>query len=368
MAAENELLYRIALTLIPGVGDTTAKKLIAYCKGVEGVFKEKKKALLAIPDIGPRTAELIVGQDVLARAEEEVEFIEKNNIIPLFYLDPTYPKRLKECEDGPVMLYTKGNTNFNNRRVLSIVGTRKPTNYGKKVTEQIVEDIAYLDCLIVSGLAYGIDITAHKAAMQHNLATVGVVAHGLDKIYPAAHRKYAERMLENGGWATDFISYTNPEQMFFPRRNRIIAGLADATLVIEAAEKSGTLITADLAVDYQRDVLAIPGNIDSELSVGCNKLIRENKAALVTSADDIINLLGWQPEDNRKKPIQPKLFVELTPEEELIVKLLQTEGPTGIDSVGLKAGLPASKCSSLLFTLEFKGMVKALPGKVYELA
>lgn len=368
MATENELLYRIALTLIHGVGDTTAKKLVAYCHGAEAVFKEKKRTLDNIPGIGAATVASILNPELFARAEQELEFITKNQISPLYYLDAEYPKRLKECEDGPILLYTKGNTNFNNPMVLSIVGSRMATHYGKKITEQVVEQLAPLNCLIVSGLAHGIDIAAHKAAMQHKLQTVGVVAHGLDMIYPAANRKYAHKMLEEGGWATDFMSGTFPDKMFFPRRNRIIAGLADATLVVEAAEKSGTLITAELAFGYQRDVMAVPGNVDSELSGGCNKLIRENKAALVTGATDIMNLLSWHLDDpTKKRTVQPRLFVELTPEEEVIVKLLQTHGATPIDMVGLKAGLPASKCSSLLFTLEFKGVVRPLPGKVYEL-
>lgn len=368
MTETDELLYRVALTLIPGIGDTTAKKLIAYCGGAEAIFKQKKKQLTHIPDIGPKTAELIINQDVLQRAEEEVKFIIKNNITPIFFTDEAYPQRLKQCDDGPVLLYTQGNTNFNNRKVLSIVGTRKVTDYGTKITEQIVRGMAGTGCLIVSGLAYGVDITSHKAALKNNLPTVGIVAHGLDMLYPALHRKYLDRMIENGGgWATDFMKGTIPDRMNFPRRNRIIAGLADATLVIEAAEKSGTLITADLAHGYDRDVLAVPGNVDSEVSVGCNKLIRENKAALVTSAEDIIALLNWDSDTSKAKTVQSSLFIDLSPEEEALVKLLKTEGPTPIDIVGIKAGLPASKCSSLLFTLEFKGVVKALPGKVYEL-
>lgn len=368
MTAQNELLYQIALTLLPGVGDTTAKKLVAYCGGVEAIFKQKKQHLMAIPDIGPKTAELIASQDVLPRAEEELAFIEKNEILPIFYLEANYPKRMRECEDGPVLLYTKGNTNFNNPRVLSIVGTRKITDYGTKITERIVEALAPTGCLIVSGLAYGVDITAHKAAIQHGLQTIGIVAHGLDILYPSVHRKYAKKMLDNGGIATDFMSGAQPDKMFFPRRNRIIAGLADATLVIEAAEKSGTLITAELAIGYNRDVMAVPGKVDDEFSIGCNKLIQQNKAALVTSGEDIINILNWQPEEGTKKVIQPKLFVDLTAEEQALVDVLKGSKTMPIDEIGFKAGLPPSKCSSLLFTLEFKGVVKALPGKIYELA
>lgn len=362
-----QLLYQIALTLMPGVGDTTAKKLIAYTGSAEAVFKQKKKHLLAIPDIGPKTADLITTEDVMARAEEELAFIEKNNINPIFYLDSNYPKRLRECEDGPILLYTQGNTNFNNNRVLSIVGTRKPTPYGTKLTEQIVETLAQTNCLIVSGLAFGIDITSHKAALKHSLQTVGIVAHGLDMLYPAGHAKYLKKMLDNGGIATDFTSGTFPDRMFFPRRNRIIAGLADATLVIEAAEKSGTLITAELAHGYNRDVLALPGNVDSEYSKGCNKLIKENKASLITSGEDIIKLLDWEDSDGTAKTVQPTLFVDLSADEQTLVDILRIAKTMPIDEIGFKANFPPSKCSSLLFTLEFKGVVKALPGKVYQL-
>ncbi len=368
MTDQNELLYRVALTLLPGVGDIYAKKLVSYCGGVEAVFKQKKQHLMAIPDIGAKMAEQILSSDVMQRAEEEVAFMEKKDITPIFYLDSNYPKRLRECEDGPVLLYTLGNTNFNNARILSIVGTRKITEHGAKITEQIVEELAATNCLIVSGLAYGVDITAHKAALQHNLPTVGIVAHGLDILYPELHRKYANKMMANGGIATDFMSGNQPDKMFFPRRNRIIAGLADATLVIEAAEKSGTLITAELAVGYNRDVFAVPGRVEDEFSIGCNKLIKQNKAALVTSGEDIINLLNWESKGNKKKSIQPRLFVDLTTEEEILVNVLKDNGTTPIDEIGFKAGLTPSKCSSLLFTLEFKGVVKALPGKRYELA
>lgn len=364
----NPLLYQIALTLLPGVGDTTAKKLVSYCQGVEAIFHQKKSHLMAIPDIGPKIAETIVNQTVLARAEEELKFIESNGISPLFYTDANYPKRLRECEDGPILLYTQGNINFNNQKVISIVGTRKITHYGRKITEQMIEGLAPLNCLVVSGLAFGVDITAHKACLQHNLPTVGIVAHGLDMMYPAQHRKYVDKMMENGGWATDFMSGSFPDKMFFPKRNRVIAGLADATLVIEAAEKSGTLITAELALGYQRDVLAVPGNVDQELSTGCNRLIRDNKAALVTGPQDVIDIMGWQTESKSPKILQPRLFVDLSAEEESLVNLLQKEGPMPIDSIGLKAGLTASKCSSMLFTLEFKGVIRALPGKIYQLA
>lgn len=367
MIAEDELYYRIALTLIPGVGDITAKKLIAYCGGVAAIFTQKKAQLLTIPDVGPVLAKAIKEQNVLKRAEEEVNFISKNGITPIFYLDSNYPKRLKDCEDGPVMLYTQGDINFDNQRVLSIIGTRKNTDYGKKITEQVVEQLAPLGCLIVSGLAYGIDTISHREALKNNLPTLGVVAHGLDMVYPAQNRNMLEKMKANGGWCTDFISGTIPDRMNFPRRNRIIAGLADATLVIEAAEKSGTLITADLAHGYNRDVFAVPGNIGQEFSAGCNKLIRENKAALVTGAEDLVTMLGWQTDAKHAKNIQRSLFVELNPDEQLLVDVLKANGLTPIDEIGFKSGLPPSKCSSLLFTLEFKGVVRALPGKVYEL-
>lgn len=364
----NTLLNQLALCLLPHVGNITAKKLIAYCGSVEGVFKQKKNQLLAIPDVGEKTAESILAQSTFARAEEELKFMEANGVTAHFYLEPSYPKRLKALDDAPVLLFTKGQMQLNPAKSVAIVGTRRCTEYGKDVTAKLVEELGALqDVLIVSGLAYGIDVEAHKAALKHNIATVGVVAHGLDRVYPSIHTKYAKRMEENGGLVSDIFSSTEPDKMYFARRNRLIAGMADCTIVVESAAKGGSLITADFAADFNRDVFCIPGPINAEFSAGCNQYIRDNKAALITSTADLIKAMNWDINPNTAKgPIQPALFVDLTPDEQAIVTALQP-APLSIDDISLQANLTPSKCAAALFNLEFKGVVKGLPGKVYRL-
>lgn len=364
---QNDLLYQVGVTLLDGVGDITAKKLIAYCGGAEGVFSQKKTALMKIPGIGDKLASQILGQEVLQRAEEEVEYILKHNIKPLFFIDKEFPERLKHCEDSPVLIYTKGNINFNAEKVISIVGTRNATEYGKEVCEKFVESLKDLDVLVISGLAYGIDIYSHRAALKHGLSTVGVLAHGLDRLYPAVHKKTAEEMQENGGLATEFMINSNPDRENFPKRNRIIAGLADATLVIEAGMPGGALITAELANGYNRDVFAVPGRIGDKYSEGCNWLINRNKAVLTTSVENILYMMNWQKEDGKaKKPVQKQLFVDLNDEQQLLVDILN-DGQLSIDNICLKAQMPMSKVAANLLDLEFSGVVASLPGKVFKL-
>lgn len=364
---QNSLHYQIAATLLPGVGDVTAKKLIAYCGGVEEIFSLKKAALMKIPGIGPVLAKAILEQDILKRAEEEVEFILKNNIHPIFFTDKEFPERLKHCMDSPILIYTQGNMSLNTKRVVSIVGTRSATDYGKQICERLVADLKSQDMLIVSGMAYGVDITAHKAALKNDIPTVGVLGHGLDRLYPAIHKKTAKEMMEKGGLLTDFMKDTNPDRENFPKRNRIIAGMADATIVIEAAKKGGALITAELANSYNRDVFAVPGRLDDKYSEGCNWLINRNKAVLTSSIDDILYLMNWQPEDDKtKKPVQKQLFVELSDDQRLITDLLN-DGQLSIDSICAKTQMPMSKVASLLLDLEFSGLVVSLPGKVFRL-
>nr|MDA3906225.1 DNA-processing protein DprA [Bacteroidales bacterium] len=314
----------------------------------------------------PKLADAIVNQKVLKGAEKEIAFIEKNNIQALFFTDKNFPLRLKQAMDGPVMLYFKGNANLNQSKILSVVGTRKVTEYGKIICDQIIEGFKNEDMLIVSGLAYGVDTQAHKSSLEHSLNTVGVLAHGLDRIYPGINRELAKRMLDQGGLLTDFISGTNPDAPNFPKRNRIIAGLADATLVIESATKGGSLITADIANSYNRDVFAVPGRPKDKYSRGANFLIRTNRAALVESADDIRYIMGWDS-PKKEKPIQQKLFIELKPEEELLMKIIREEKESTIDLIALKAQMPMSKVSATLLNLEFEGLVRCLPGKVFKL-
>ncbi len=363
---DENLKYKIAISLVPNIGDVLAKRLISYCGSAKAVFEEKKIALEKIPGIGEIISKAVVNQKVFKRAEEEIKFIEKNEITPLFYLDKEYPKRLTHCEDSPVILYFKGKANVNSEKVISIVGTREATDYGRQQCEKLIADLAIYNPIIVSGLAYGIDICAHKAAMENNLTTICGLAHGLDKIYPAIHTQAATKMLENGGWLTDFTSNVIPNRENFPRRNRIVAGMSDATIVIESKINGGSLITADIANSYNRDVFAFPGRVNDECSRGCNNLIKQNKAALIQSAADISYILGWE-QTIKKAPIQKQLFIELKPEEDILVSLLKEKESMNVDDICLQAKMPMSKVSSLLLTLEFSGIVKSLPGKMYRL-
>lgn len=363
---DKDLLYKIGITFIDHVGDVTSKVLISYCGSAEAVFKEKKQNLLKIPDIGAVTAEAIVKQDILHLAEKEIAFIEKNNIRALFYLDKEYPLRLKQCNDCPVVLYYKGNTDLNAERIIAMVGTRNATDYGKKMCDTIVDGLKDSGALIVSGLAHGIDAASHKAALKSGLSTVGVVGHGLDSIYPAVHYTLAQKMLDNGGLLTDFISGTKLAPENFPKRNRIIAGLSDAVVVVESKAAGGAIITADIAFSYSREVFAVPGRSEDMYSQGCNKLIRQNKAGLIQSADELLDSLGWK--DTKKKKTQVKLFNDLKPQEEAIVKALQAQGsPMHIDDIAIQANLSPGNLSTHLLTLEFAGILRSLPGKMYSL-
>ncbi|RPH28640.1 MAG: DNA-protecting protein DprA [Bacteroidales bacterium] len=357
--------------MIPKIGSINAKKLIAYCGGIEAVFKQSKKALLKIPGIGDCLASEITNQKVIGLAEKEIEFINKYGIKALFYLDPEYPERLRQCEDCPIVLFVKGKAeiNFNREKFISIVGTRKATDYGKVVCEKLIAGLSEkgYNPIIVSGLAYGIDIIAHKSALKNQLQTLAVLGHGLDMIYPTAHRNIAKSIVETGALLTDFPSNTTIDRNNFIKRNRIIAGLSDATIVIESGEQGGALITADLANSYSREVFAVPGNVGAKYSQGCNQLIKSNKAALIETPEDIEFFLGWEPASTQKQPKQITLFAELTVEEQIIVDYLKTVEQESIDLISIKTQIPVSKVSSLLLNLEFAGLVKTKPGKVFSL-
>ncbi len=366
--AHEELKYRIALTLIEGVGNVLARNLISYCGSVEAVFKEKKRNLEKIPGIGPVTASKIIHHQTFERAEKECAFIERHHITPLFYLDKDYPARLKNCMDAPILLYYKGTAPLNHPRMIAIVGTRNASEYGKQMTEKISEELKQYDVIIVSGLAYGIDITAHKVALKNGMLTVGVLGHGLDRIYPAIHKPVAERMMEQGGLLTEFTTGTKPDKENFPQRNRIVAGLCDAVLVVESAKTGGALITANIASSYNRDVFAVPGRTTDTYSTGCNYFIRTNKAALVESAADIAEMMQWNLKDKpSEKPRQTQLFVELDQNEKMIHSVLHEKGKAHIDMIIASVSLPLSKISSALLSMEFKGVIKSHPGKMYEL-
>lgn len=360
-------LYRLALTFLDNVGDRRAKKLIAYCGGVEAFFAEPKKNLAKIPDFGKALVSQMDRDAALRMAEKELKFVEKSRIRLLFYLDKEYPKRLKHCEDGPILLYAKGEMSLNAEKTVSIIGTRNASDYGRRVTEQIVAGLVPHGALVVSGLAYGIDIIAHQAALKNGLQTVGVMGNSLDRVYPPVHQKTVEKMALNGGVLSEFPSGTKPDRENFPQRNRIVAGMADATIVVETALKGGSMITARLAGSYNRDVLAVPGRTEDPYSSGCNHLIKTNQAALMETMEDLEYLLGWD-RNKKEKPVQKQMFVDVTEEEKPLLEILQTNGNAALDDLSLKLDLPVSKVSALLLELEFKGVVRSLPGKVYAMS
>lgn len=364
--ANNTLLYQIALTLVPGIGDVLARKLIGHCGSAEAVFSEKKKLLLKIPGIGEVIANAINDSHCFERAIDEISFIESRNIRPLFYMDNDYPQRLKDCHDAPVILYYKGIADLNSAKILAVVGTRKPTDYGKEICDRIVSEMN--DVLIVSGLAYGVDTCAHQAALKSKLKTIGVLAHGLDRIYPAQNEKLASEMVREGGVLTDFMSRTRPEKENFPQRNRIVAGMADATLVVETASRGGSLITASLANGYNRDVFAVPGKVTDSKSAGCNWLIRSNRATLVENATQIKEIMGWNSSQIKGKAFQKTLFPILTADEEVIYKILEANGECSIDFIIRNSDMTSAKVSAALLNMEFEDLVKILPGRIYTLA
>jgi DNA processing protein len=361
----NDLKYKIGIGLIPGVGDIQARKLISYCGSVEAVFKEKKAALMKIPNVGEALANSIANHDVLAKAEKEVDFIFKHHISYSFYLDDDYPVRLKNCSDSPVIFFYKGDVDFEHPKIVSIVGTRQATPYGKNLCNRLVDELCQRNHhpVVVSGLAYGIDICAHKAALRNGLPTIAVLGHGLAQVYPAAHVATAREITGQGALLTEFLSDRPIDRNNFVRRNRLIAGLADLTIVVESNIRGGALITADIANSYNRDVFACPGRLTDECSAGCNWLIKTNKASLLHSIADIEYLMGW---DNHKAPVQRELFPTVSPEEETILRSLKESGECPIDTLGVALQMPVSKVSTLLLSLELNGLVHSLPGKVYK--
>lgn len=365
-----DLLYKIALSLVPGIGCITAKSLIAYCGSARKVFQEKEKTLRTIPGIGTVLAKNIQQAKVVARAEREVEFIRKNGIDAHFYLDEAYPQRLRSCVDAPILLFSKGKADLNCNKVISMVGTRNATEYGRELVDKLILSIAErgYDIQIVSGLAYGIDIQAHRAALRNNLSTVAVMAHGLETVYPSLHKIIAQEMCEkNGGLVSDFLSYSPIDRKNFLRRNRIIAGMADAVVVVESAKKGGALLTAELALSYNRDLFAFPGRVGDTYAEGCHFLIKSNRAGLIENLDDLEYCMNWQPGPKGAPGVQSRLFTDLTDDEQKVVDLLRTNGEAAIDLICLQTGLALNRVSPMLLSLEFSGVVKCLPGKVFRL-
>ena len=366
MIDTNILRYVLALQKTPNLGDSSAKKLINIVGSVEGVFNEKRQNLLKIDGIGEHRIKELFNKSLLNDADAELKYIQEHNVDCSYYLDANYPERLNQCLDGPILLFSRGHINLNNRHIISIVGTRKVTTQGVAFCNQLIETLKPLDPVIISGFAYGVDITAHKAAIKHNLQNVGCLAHGLNQIYPKTHSKYVKDVEHNGGFYTDFWSTDVFDRNNFLKRNRIIAGLSEATIVIESAEKGGSLVTADIANSYDREVFAVPGRPTDLQSMGCNNLIKKQQAHILTRAEDLIYMLNWDL-GNKPKSVQKSLFVELDDNEKPIYNFLKERGKEHIDLIALGCQIPSYKVASLLLTMEMKGVIRPLPGKLFEL-
>ena len=368
---ENEQLHTLAITRITGIGLIGAHKLVKALGSAVEVFHNRERLPSLIPGVTKRLVELLNCPEAFERAEKELRFAEKNQIRCITLNDEEYPSRLRECDDAPLALFYRGNADLNALRVINMVGTRHSTPYGQELCQMFLDDLSKRcpDILVVSGLAYGIDIHAHRSALRNGFNTVGVLAHGLDRIYPSAHRNTAIEMMEHGGLLTEFMSGTNPDRQNFVKRNRIVAGMSDATIVVESARKGGALITAELAESYHRDCFAFPGKIGDEFSVGCNELIRNNRATLITSADDFVNSMNWISKDFEKQEcIQRQLFPNLSEEEQRIIELLQKHSQgVQINTLTIEANISINRMIALLFELEMKGLVRPMAGGIYRL-
>ncbi len=366
MLSKNELRYTLALQRIPNLGDISAKKLLNKLGSAEAIFNEKKVNLVKVDGIGPFCLKDLNVKKQLEEADEELKYIGENNIEYSYFQDKTYPERLKHCIDGPILFFHRGNIDLVGKKIISIVGTRKITSYGNAFCQSLIEELAPLNPVIVSGLAYGVDICAHKAAIENGLQNIACLAHGLNQMYPKDHKRYAQKIEENGGFISEFWSSDAFDRNNFLKRNRIIAGLSEATIVIESAEKGGSLVTADIANSYNREVFAVPGRATDSQSRGCNNLIKQQKANLITSAADIIYLLDWELKEN-KKPKQIQLFVELDEEEKVVFRFLKDKEKELLDIIALECNIPAYKAASVLMNMELKGVVRPLPGKLFQL-
>jgi len=362
---DKDIVYQIALTKIPGIGSVLAKNLIGYCGGVEAVFRKSTTFLKKVPGVGSILANSIIGFNDFSAAEKEVAFIERNGIVPLLFLDKKYPMRLRNVPDCPILLYTKGNVNLSPEKCIAIVGTRKMTEYGKQFINQLVEDLVPYNPTVVSGLDYGVDVWAHKQCLKNGLDTFGVVAHGMDRIYPAMHSNIATEMIANNGAViSEYTSGTNPDREHFPMRNRIVAGMVDAVIVVESAASGGSLITAELANQYNRDVLAVPGALGEKYSAGCNYLIKSHRANLIENVNDLVKLLNWDVKLERNT--QKQLFIELTDNEQILVDLIRDNKEMGIDQLMANSGFTSSMLAMTLLELEMKNCITTLPGKRYQ--
>ena len=364
---EEKLLAVLRLQKSRAIGDILAKKLIVNVGDVEQIFKEKTAILQKINGIGNHVLKHLFDVKNLKSAEQELNYIKKNNIQYTYFLADDYPINLQNCIDSPILIFKDGNINLKNDKIISIVGTRNMSSYGRDFCTKIIKDLAQYNPIIVSGFAYGVDICAHKLAVKNNLQTIAVLAHGFEQIYPKVHKKYINQVNENGGFLTEFWSEEQPLRENFLKRNRIVAGISKATIIIESAEKGGSLVTADIASSYDRDVFAVPGRTTDIYSKGCNNLIKNNRATLITSAEDIVKMLNWDIKEKPKKIIQKQLFLELNENEQKIYDLLSEKGQQLLDVISLDCNIPVYQLSSILLQMELKGVTKPLPGKMFEL-
>lgn len=357
-----ELVFQIALDLIPGVGNKGAKQLISYSGSAKDVFSATKSKLLKIPGVGEKLADTILKAKPFDEAEEVLKQASKTQAEVLHYTNPLFPQRLKQVPDSPNILFRKGKGELNTKRSVAIVGTRKATEYGKHITRQIVEALQSIEILVVSGLAYGIDIQAHKSCLEKNIPTYAVLAGGLDRIYPSTHKKYVEQMLETGGIVSESLPGTKPDAHLFPARNRIIAGMSDAVIIVEAAAKGGALITAQIADSYNRPVFAVPGDVGHTYSEGTNRLIASQRAMIYTGIEDLIYQMNWDIVNDEPAKELPKLEGG---EADIYNLLVENRSPLEIDSIAIQSQLPINQVASHLLNLEFKGLIKSMPGKKY---
>lgn len=371
---DQELLYTIALTRIPRLNSMHHRQLLETLGSATAIYENRHDIRQAIPDASDAMRTTISSMDTyLSRAEEELSFTRQKHIDCLVMGEANYPSRLLECPDAPVLLYYRGSADLNTQHIISIVGTRQITDYGKDLCRTFIKDLKTLcpDALIVSGLAYGVDIHAHRNALQQGMQTVGVVAHGMDQIYPRLHRDTAIEMLEHGGLLTEYPSRTAIDKMNFVARNRIVAGMADATIVVESAAKGGSLITACIARDYNKEVFAFPGRTTDACSAGCNALIYNNQATLLLGAKDFMNAMGWISHDEqnqlKQQNAQMNLFPTLSPEEQRIVTVLKNTDGKANNQISIESGIPMAQLSGLLFSMEMKGIVKMMNGGIYRL-
>lgn len=362
---DEELIALLALKKAPLVGDIMAKKLIRTFGSAQEVFKQPMPAIAAVEGIGDKKSQFIKTPELFERAKNELEFIHKNNITTRIYYNADYPERLKYCVDSPIIFFEKGKINMENPYTLSIVGTRQITSYGAAFLEKFISEIAPLKPIIISGYAYGVDILAHKLAIQHGLQTIAVLAHGLNQTYPRNHEAHNNEVMQNGGFISDFWSTDPFDRKNFLGRNRVIAGLSEATVVVESADKGGSLVTAELANGYNREVFAVPGRVNDKYAAGCNALIKQSKAHMLTTAADIPYILGWQ---QRNIAVQKQLFVELTDPEKEIYRYLKGNEKEMLDIIALEIKKPVHLVASLLMSMELKGVVRPLPGKMFMLA